>query len=85
MKKKKKKKKRNPEQTELVKEEEEEKKNRPANPGEERKKKKSQKVVKSYGWVLFVGPLCVFNYNIAIELWVMETENSFMEMSFQFP
>ena len=23
-----------------------------------------------------VGPLCVFNYNIAIELWVMETENS---------
>ena len=42
--------------------------------GEERKKK--SKVVKSYGWVLFVGPLCVFNYNIAIELWVMETENS---------
>ena len=23
-----------------------------------------------------MGPLCVFNYNIAIELWVMETENS---------
>ena len=23
-----------------------------------------------------VGPLCVFNYNITIELWVMETENS---------
>ena len=40
------------------------------------KKKRSQKVVKSCGWVLFVGPLCVFNYNIAIELWVMETENS---------
>ena len=28
------------------------------------------------GWVLFVGPLCVFNYNIVIELWVMKTENS---------
>ena len=26
--------------------------------------------------VLFVGPLCVFNYNVAIELWVMETENN---------
>ena len=25
---------------------------------------------------MFVGPLCVFNYNIAIELWVMETENN---------
>ena len=35
-------------------------------PGEERKKK--SKVVKSYGWVLFVGPLCLFNYNITIEL-----------------
>ena len=23
-----------------------------------------------------MGPLCVFNYNIAIELWVMETENN---------
>ena len=38
------------------------KKNRTANPREERKKKK--KVVKSCGCVLFVGPLCVFNYNI---------------------
>ena len=38
------------------------------------KKKKSK--VKSCGWVLFVGPLCVFNYNIVIELWVMETEIS---------
>ena len=46
-------------------------------PTQEKKgKKKGQKVVKSCGWVLFVGPLCVFNYNIAIELWVMETENS---------
>ena len=41
-----------------------------ASPGKE--KKKSQKVVKSCG----CGSLCVFNYNIAIELWVMETENS---------
>ena len=43
-------------------------------PGEEREKKRvksGQKV----GLVLFVSPLCVFNYNIAIELWVMETEN----------
>ena len=50
------------------------KKNRTANPREERKKK-SQKVVKRCGRVLFVGSLCVFNYNIAIELWVIETEN----------
>ena len=69
-----KKKRRNPEQTKPVKEEEEKKKNWTANPWEE--KKKSQKVVKSYGWVLFVGSLCVFNYNIVIELWVMEIENS---------
>ena len=71
---KKKKKRRNPEQIEPVKEEEEEEeeeKNRIANPGEEREKK-----VKRCGLVLFVGPLCVFNYNIAIELWVMETENN---------
>ena len=40
------------------------------------RKKKSQKVVKRCGWVLFVGLLCVFKYNIAIELWAMETENS---------
>ena len=42
-------------------------------PGEEREKKRvksGQKV----RLVLFVGPLCMFNYNIAIELWVMETE-----------
>ena len=49
------------------------KKNRTA---KKKGKKKKSKVVKSCGWVLFVGPLCVFNYNIAIELWVMETENS---------
>ena len=59
----------NPKQTKPVKEEEEEEeeKNRIANPGEEREKK-SQKVVKRCGLVLFVGPLCVFNYNIAIGL-----------------
>ena len=44
-----------------------EKKNWIVNPGEERKKK-SQKVVKMCDWVLFVGPLCMFNYNIVIEL-----------------
>ena len=43
------------------------KKKKEPNSQEERKKKKS-KVVKSCDWVLFVGPLCVFNYNIAIEL-----------------
>ena len=47
-----------------------------------RKKKKSQrqlkkkKKVKRWSKVAAVGPLCVFNYNITIELWVMETENS---------
>ena len=60
-------------------------KNKKKNPKHEdrtsEKKKRSQKVVKSCGWVLFVGPLCVFNYNIAIELWVMETENSQNEFS----
>ena len=43
---------------------------------EPREKKKKLKVVKSCDWVLFVGPLYVFNYNIVIKLWVMETENS---------
>ena len=52
------------------------KKKEPNSQPRRRKEKKNQKVVKSCGWVLFVGPLCVFNYNIAIELWVMETENS---------
>ena len=44
-----------------------EKKKQTTNQGEERKKKKvksGQKVL----LVLFVGPLCVFNYNITIEL-----------------
>ena len=39
-----------------------------ANPG--------KKKVKRWSKVAAVDPLCVFNYNIAIELWVMETENS---------
>ena len=47
------------------------KKNQTTNPREERKKK-----VKRCGWILLVGSLCVFNYNIVIELWVMKTENS---------
>ena len=50
------------------------KKNRTANPGKERKKK--VKIGQKLRLVLFVGPLCMFNYNIAIELWVMETENN---------
>ena len=72
-----KKKKKTPEQIEPVKERrrrKKKKKNRTAN--QEKKGKKKSKVVKSYGWVLFVGPLCLFNYNIAIELWAMKTENS---------
>ena len=32
--------------------------------------------VKRWSKVVAMGPLCVFNYNIVIELWVMETENS---------
>ena len=45
------------------------KKNQTANLGKEKKVKKWSKIAA-------VGPLCVFNYNIVIELWVMETENS---------
>ena len=41
-----------------------------------RKKKKKVKSGQKLWLVLFVGLLCVFNYNIAIELWVMEIENS---------
>ena len=51
------------------------KKREPNSQPKRRKEKKNQKVVKSCGWVLFVGPLYVFNYNIVIELWVMKTEN----------
>ena len=39
----------------------------------EKEKKKKSQLVKSCGWV---DPSCVFNYKNAIELWVMETENS---------
>ena len=59
-------------------EETQEKKEPNSQPREERKKE-NQKL----RLVLFMGPLCVFNYNIAIELWVMETENS--QICFQFP
>ena len=40
------------------------------------RKRKRKKKVKRWSKVAAVGPLCVFNYNIAIELWIMETENS---------
>ena len=43
---------------------------------QEKKEKKKVKIGQKLRLVLFVGPLCMFNYNIAIELWVMETENS---------
>ena len=52
------------------------KKKKKKKPKKANQEKKGEKKVKSCGWVLFVGLLCVFNYNIAIELWVMETENS---------
>ena len=41
--------------------------------GQPRKRKKR---VKRWSKVTAVGPICVFNYSIAIELWVMETKNS---------
>ena len=56
------------------------KKKRTANPGKEEKRKKKKKKeqptptkkkkkkVKRWSKVATVGPLCVFNYNIAIEL-----------------
>ena len=58
------------------------KKNRTANPKKKRKKepnsqsRKRKKKVKRRSKVAAVSPLFVFNYNITIELWVMETENS---------
>ena len=48
----------------------EKKKHKQPTPTQKKKKKKS------WSKAAAVGPLCVFNYNIAIELWVMETENS---------
>ena len=61
------------------------KKKRTANPGKEKKKqtananpekKKKKKKTRGGQKLRLCGPLCVFNYNIVIELWVMETENS---------
>ena len=69
-------KKKNKNRPKWKKEEEEEKKKKRTEQPTKRGKEKKSKVVKSCGWVLFVSPLCVFNYNIAIELWVMETENN---------
>ena len=40
------------------------------------KKKKKIKNGQKLWLVLIAGPLCVFNYKNAIELWIMETENS---------
>ena len=45
-----------------------------------KKKKKKKKKEERWSKVAAVGSLCVFNYNIAIELWVMETENNFWEL-----
>ena len=51
------------------------KKNRTAN--EEKKgKKKKVKSGQQLSLGIVCGSLCVFNYNIVIELWVMETKNS---------
>ena len=58
-------------------------------PAQEREKKKKnsqcqprKKKVKRWSKVAAVGPLCVFNYNIVIELWVMETELLFAKQTF---
>ena len=39
-------------------------------------KKEEEKKSQKLRLVLFAGPSCVFSYKYAIELWVMETENS---------
>ena len=54
----------------------EEKKKKESN-SQPKKKKTHYWVNKRWSKVAAVNPLCVFNYNIAIELWVMETENTF--------
>ena len=62
----------------MKKEKKKKEKKRTEQPTQRRKEKK--KIVKSgqkVRLVLFVSPLCVFNYKNAIELWVMETENIF--------
>ena len=69
----KKKKKRNPDRTanpggKKKKEEKKRKKKKPDRIANLGKKEKKKSKVKSCGLVLFVSPLCVFNYNIAIEL-----------------
>ena len=56
-----------------MKKEEEEKKKKKLNSQPRKKKvKNGQKLP----LVLFMGPSCMFNYKNAIELWVIETENS---------
>ena len=54
-------------------EKKEKKKNRTANQEKGKKKVKSGQKLRLG---IVCGPLCVFNYNIVIKLWVMETENS---------
>ena len=54
----------------------EEKKKKESN-SQPKKKKTHYWVNKRWSKVAAVNPLCVFNYNIASELWVMETENTF--------
>ena len=76
---KKKKKRRNPEQTEVKerrRRRKEKKKKKKNNRTTKKKGKKKSKVVKSCSWYCLWVPFCVFNYNIATELWVMDTENS---------
>ena len=65
---KKKKKKRKKPRTDRSERKKKKKKKKPRTANQEKKGKKKSKVVKSCDWVLFVGPLCVFNFNIAIEL-----------------
>ena len=71
-----KKKKRNPDRTTNPGGKKKRKKKKPDQIANPEKKEKKKSKVKSCSWVLFVGLLCVFNYNITIELWVMKTENS---------
>ena len=58
------------------KEEEGKKKKRTEQPTRRRKEKKKVKSGQKLRLGIVCGPLYVFNYNIVIELWVMETENS---------
>ena len=56
------------------------KKKKTEQPTQEKKEKKVNSGQK-LRLVLFVGSLCVFNYNIAIELWKLKTT----KICFQFP